>query len=357
MTNKPHNQGENAMLAKKMGRRKLLASAVATATVPAIGAPALAQQRRELVVGTFGGLFEKVLRDSVIPDFERQHNATVKLELGIGTTFIPRIVASPRRAPYDVVYVNDDEAILGEDAGLWLPDQSSRLPSLSRAYESLRPPALPLYGSTIYEFVLVYNPAKMSAPASWGDLWRPGLAVGVPHISNSYGLTFLMIAAQMNGGSETNFGPGFDALKRLQNMKIYRGVTQGFTMFQQGEIDAALFYYHRAVTLIDQGVRVAVARPREGTWGQRTGCQIPRGASNPELAVAWTEATLQTKYQEAFAQQMYSPGNRDTKIEAELAKKHIYGPDAVNAIKSPPWRILNPQRDALLGRWNREFTG
>jgi putative spermidine/putrescine transport system substrate-binding protein len=337
----------------KLSRRRLLAAAAAGA----LASPARAQGRRELIVATFGGLFEKVLRDSVIPEFEQKHNASVKLELGIGSTFIPKIVAAPRRAPYDVVYINDDEAILGADAGLWHADQSTRLPGLARAYDMVKPPALPLYGSTIYEFVLVYNPAKLPEPKSWKDLWRPGITVGAPHISNSYGITFLMIAALLHGGSENDMGPGFAALKQIANLKIYRGVTQGFTMFQQGEIDAALFYYHRGRLLIDQGAKLAIARPSEGTWGQITGCQIPKAAPNPELATAWIEATLATPYQDVFARNLYSPTNRDVTLAPDLAAKHIYGEAMVARIKSPPWRVLNPQRDALLTRWNREFTG
>ena len=76
-------------------------------------------------------------------------------------------------------------------------------------------------------------------------MWAPGVVAGVPHISQSYGLTFLYVAALLNGGSATNLDPGFAAIKRLKNFKIYKNVSQGLSLFQQKEIDAALYYGHR----------------------------------------------------------------------------------------------------------------
>ena len=321
----------------------------------ALANPAIAQPARPFVVGAFGGLFERLLRDQVIPEFERQHDVRVELELGTGSTFIPKLIASGRRAPYDVVYVNDDEAFLGASAGLWLPDQSARMPAEAALYPSLRADALPLYTSIVYSLPLAYRTDKMARPNSWNDLWQPGITVGIPHISNSYGLTFLLIAALLNGGSATNLAPGLEALRRLPRPKIYKGVTQGFTMFQQGEIDAGLFYGHRTQQLIDAGVALAAARPGEGVWGQRTGVQIPKSATRPELSVAWVETTLGIAYQTIFAQELYSPTNRGVVLPPALAAKHVTGDAAIAALKFPDWPAINTQRDELLNRWTQTF--
>ena len=64
----------------------------------------------------------------------------------------------------------------------------------------------------------------------------------MPHPSQGYGLTFLYLAALLNGGSATNLEPGYAAIKRLGNFKIYRSVSQGLSLFQQKEADIALFY-------------------------------------------------------------------------------------------------------------------
>lgn len=321
--------------------------------VPALGRAAWAQDA-PFVVATYGGLFETVLRRDVVPAFEAKHGVPVVLEIGQGTTFLPKLLAAGRRrAPYDVVYVNDDEAALGAGMGLWAPDQSAAMPGMAALYPSLRySPTLPLYTSIVYDFPLLYR-TDLPAPSSWNDLWRIDGPVGVPHISNSYGLTFLLIAALLNGGGAADLAPAFPALKRLRTAKVWRGVTQGYTMFQRGEVVAGLMYNHRGQQLIDEGLPLAMARPAEGTWGQRTGVQIPKAAARPELSAAWADVTLGAPYQAAFAASLYSPSNAAVPLPDPA--RFVTGADRIAALRFPDWDAINGQRDALADRWNREM--
>jgi hypothetical protein len=41
--------------------------------------------------------------------------------------------------------------------------------------------------------------------------------------------------------------------------------------------------------MIDMGLNLTKATPREGLWGQRTGSQIPKNTANMESASAWGE--------------------------------------------------------------------
>lgn len=345
------------MTGHALSRRNFLAGAGALGAATALSRPAIAQ-KQELVVATFGGRFEDLLRQHVIPEFEKKHSATVKLELGFGAVFIPKVIASRGKAPYDVVYLNEDEAYLGQGLNLWAPDQIGKLANAADIYDAVKPPHLPLYGSVIYEFPLVYNPNKMAKPESWGDLWTAkGVTTGVPHLSSLYGICFLLTAAELNGGGADNMAPGFDALKRLPAMKIYKGVTQGDTMIRQGEIDAALFYDQRAILLKDEGLPIDWARPKEGLWGQRTGCQIPASAAQQELALAWVDMTLSPEYQKVFTSELYSPTNRKVQVDERTAARLILGEERVAAMKFAPWDVINPQRDDLMARWTREFAG
>lgn len=332
-------------------RRTVLAGAGALLT-----RPALAQARTPLVVQAFGGVYEKILREQLIPGFEAAHPYAVTLVVADDTTLIPRLVAARGRAPFDVITLNDDAATLLRAAGLLAPDQSPRLPGLADIYDSMKPPRTVVYGNTVYEYDLVYRTAAFpESPTSWTDLWRPGLRVGVPYPGQSYGMTFLFIAALLNGGSATDLGPGFAALKRLGSVKVYRNVGAGLTLFQQGEIDAALYYAHRGQQLADLGFPVARVRPKEGVYAQRTGTQIPRGTGNVEGALAWVAFTLSAPYQAAFVDQIYSPANRTVTMAPAMVTKHIYGEDAVARLRDPPWAELLPQRDAVLDRWAREM--
>jgi choline dehydrogenase len=339
------------VMSAQMSRRFALGAAASALAMPAIG-----QGRRPLIVEAFGGLYEKALRDQVIPEFEKRTGFDVTLVVGDDPSTIAKIVSARNRPSFDVVSLNNDSAILLQQLGLVMPDQSAKLKNIGRIYDSMKPPQTALYGMIIYEYALVYNTRKLPvAPTSWLDLWTMKATVGVPHISQSYGMTFLYIAAVLNGGSATNLTPGFEAIKRLPNYKVYKNVGQGLTMFQQGEIDAALYYGHRAQQMIDMDFPIAKTRPKEGVWGQRTGTQIPKTAANLEGALAWVDTTLDVPYQTVFADQMYSPTNRDVTLPPALAAKHIMGDARVASVQEAPWAELLPQRDALLDRWTREI--
>ena len=340
-------------------RRGLLGAAASSMGGAGLAAttihPARAADVRTLTVATWGGLYEQTLR-KLLPAFESAHNVSVRLDIGLGSTQLPKLIAGRGAAPFSVLYLNDDEAILGQTARLWAPDQSAQLANIADIYANSKPPALPMYGAIVYELPLVYNPAKLTEPMSWQDLWKPGLTVGIPDISNSYGVIFLYIAALLNGGSETNLDPGFAAIKKLANYKIYHGVTDGFTQFQQGEIDAALYYGHRAHQLQDKGIKVAIAHPKEGVWGLRAGVQIPRTAPEMDLARAFVDLVLSPDYQRTYADLLYSPSNRTVALAPDLAAKHVYGATAVEGLRFPKWEALIEARDSIIDRWNREIA-
>lgn len=337
-----------------LNRRDLLAGAgvlaASMAVRPAFGA-------EKFVIGTFGGTYEKILDASVIPGFESANNVQVQKELGWGSKFIPKIIASRKNPPFNLVYINEDEAIFGQGAGLWEDIDTSSTPNVNDIYNVCKPDVVPMYTGIIYEFTCAYNPEKMDAPKSWADLWRPGLNVGVPHISSTYGMIFLMIAAQLNGGSIENLDPGFKALKDLPNMKIYKGVTDGFGKFQRGEVDAALFYRHRIQILKDDGLGIDFTTPSEGTYGMRTGVQIPKNAGNVAAGLDWANRMMGPEYQTAFAPKLYSPSNKNVSLDPGLAAKHVYGQDKVDSLRFADWNILNPKKSELIEKWNKEFTG
>lgn len=340
------------MAAINLNRRHLLTGAAATV----LTRPAIAQQRTPLTVAAYGGVFEKVLREQVIPRFEAENPYNVTLVVTDDSNIIPRLLTARGRSPWDVITINNDAAILLRAHELLAPDRSAEMPGLDDAYPSMRPPSTVIYGTTIYEYDLVYRTAAFpTQPTSWQDLWQPGLKIGVPNVGQSYGMTFLYIAALLNGGDASNLGPGFAAIKRLSNAKIYNNVGHGLTLFQQGEIDAALYYAHRGQQLISLGFPVARVKPKEGVYAQRTGTQIPKGSSNPAGALAWVRTSLSAVYQAAFVPEFYSPANRKVTIPSTQAANFIAGEADVTQLRDPPWEALLPQRDAVLDRWRREL--
>lgn len=337
-------------------RRAALASAAGVLAAPFAARRAGAQGRTPLVVASYGGTHEKAVREHAIPRFEAENPYSVNLVVTDDTNVVPRLLTARGRAPFDVISCNNDAATLLRARGLLLPDQSAKLPGLAQTYDSMKPPRTVVYGNTVYRYDLVYRTAAFPAPpTSWQDLWRPGITVGVPYVGQSYGMTFLYVAALLNGGSATNLDPGFAAIRRLGKYKIYNNVSQGLTLFQQGEIDAALYYGHRGQQMIGMGFPVARAQPKEGVYAQRTGTQIPKGTGNAAGALAWAAFSLTPAYQTPLVEHFYSPANKTVPIPPDQAASFITGEDTVASLRDPPWEQLLPQRDEVLDRWRREL--
>ncbi|MGJ3264985.1 MAG: extracellular solute-binding protein [Salinarimonas sp.] len=335
--------------------RRTVLKGLGAAMVAPLAMPAIAQPRRRLVVQAPGGVYEETLRSKIIPDFEAKHGYEVVFVAGSSPTIIPKILASRSNPPFDVVTINNDISFIGQEADLWETGIADRLPLLDRIYPSMKPPETGMYGLMYYEYPLVYNTSTMDAPTRWMDLWEKDITVAVPNLAASYGMTFLYIAALLHGGDAENLDPGFEAIKRLPRYKIYNNVTQGLNLFQQGEADAGLFYGHRAQQMMNSGLPIAKVRPSEGIWGQRTGAQIPRNASNLEGAIEWINMALDVPYQTELAQFLYAPTNMDVVLTGDAAEQNLMGAELAATVQEAPWQIILPQRDVLLDRWTREI--
>ena len=69
----------------------------------------------------------------------------------------------------------------------------------------------------VYPFGINWRGDLISKPITkWEDLWDPSLKgkIGIPSMSIYQGL-FLIVCANLNGGSERNIDPGFEKLKQL----------------------------------------------------------------------------------------------------------------------------------------------
>lgn len=338
-------------MAFMLNRRGVLAGIAATGL-----AAGGARADESFVVGTFGGPYEKLLRKDIIPDFDRKNHVATQLQFGLGVIFIQRVLASRGHPPYDVFVVNEDEALMGQGAGLFETLDPARLPNLTQVYDIMRPPTVPLYGTMCFQLGCVYNSKRMKPPASWTELWTKGVRVGVAHPQNSYGMLFLMLAAEMNGGGLHYLMPGFAQIRKLDHPKFYRGVVDGIELLRRGEIDASLFYRNRAAQLHDGGQPIGFTEPKEGTFGIRSGVQVPRHAHNLDAAYAWVNMAMSAGYQKVFADAYYSPSNSTLVLPPAEAAKHIYGSKAVHALRYADWATLNAQKSEVYERWDKEFA-
>ena len=100
---------------------------------------------------------------------------------------------------------------------------------------------------------------------TWEDHWRPEFKkqLAVPPPSFDQG-TFLVVAAKINGGSETNIQPGFDKIKQLMPnvVTFYDNDSTSRKLLAQGEVSVLIGNTGSLDYLTEAGIPAEVVNPK-----------------------------------------------------------------------------------------------
>ena len=203
---------------------------------------AQAQTPRELTVIVYGGSFEEGWRKAVIEPFEKA-NPDIKVRIATGLTMetVAMMRAQKADPKIDVIMMDEVGAAQANGEGLYEPLTTAKIPNMDKLYPQFRIAGDPYTKFMYVAQVLAYDKAHVKTPpTSWKDLWNPAYKgfVAIPDIDTTHGTMMLMMAARINGGSEKDIGPGFDALKALKPniVTFWKQHAQVSQMFTQGDI-------------------------------------------------------------------------------------------------------------------------
>ena len=203
-----------------ISRRSLLKGAAAASVIA--GFPAIVRaQSNTLVTTLYGGVYEKNYRLAVIDPFEKKFGAKIEIKYGHSGEWYTSAVVNKENPEIDIAFLSLPiamKAIKTKDVFMDLP-----LDIIPNAKDA-DPIFYDLYdrkgvGFNYAPFGLAYRTDKVSpAPTSWGDLWKPEYAgkVLLPDLSGGGAYETIVIAAMLNGGSETDLEPGYEALRKLK---------------------------------------------------------------------------------------------------------------------------------------------
>src|SRR2546426_12546984 len=101
---------------------------------------------------------------------------------------------------------------------------------------------------------------------TWKDLWDPAYRgkVGLTSVSSNLGLGFLVAAAKINGGSEVNLEPAWQAIKRLQPFVIAPNPTALAQLFEREEVIIGPLWSNDAAILASKGLPIKFVKPESG---------------------------------------------------------------------------------------------
>jgi putative spermidine/putrescine transport system substrate-binding protein len=312
----------------------------------------------ELVAATYPGAFEESYRKVLLPLVKQETGAQITLTPVLALDQVAKVAASRANPPLDVLLLDEGPMIDAMPLDIFAPfpaDKSKSNAELGAPFQSkgVGPTV------TVQLIGIAYNPKKVSTPpTSWLDLWKPEFKgrVGLPDIESSLGTVFMVEVAKLKGGSEKDLTPAFAALKELLPNIGAIAPNPGAlgTLFQQGQIDIAPFYFNNTLLIADKGVDVAFTKPESGLVLVRTSMHIAKNTKAPDVALAWidgaTNAEVQAKLQ--AAPYYLVPTNSKAPFSDLITKIVGGGPDALLKNPIPDWPTINASRTA----WLKEFT-
>ncbi|UFN47885.1 ABC transporter substrate-binding protein [Roseomonas sp. OT10] len=325
-----------------------------------LGKPAQAQQT--LYVAGYGGSFERMMRERIIPPFEQANNLRVEYVAGQSTATLAKLQAQRGQQELDIAIVDDGPMYQAVQFGFCAPIEAS--PVLNDLYPLARLDEKAVafgVGATVPVYnERVFAEKGWAPPASWADLGNPAFRgqLALLGAASTTGLHGLIMVARAKGGGEANIDPGFAAFRseiRPNVVTFAPSAPKIEELLQSGEISLSVLSRSRVTALRAMGLPIAAATPKEGPVALMTTiCPVAKSTVSP-AAQAFIRHMLSPEMQRIFASGGYGPVNRTTQLTEKEAEAVPFGAEAVNSLVTLDWPTINRQRAAWTQRWNREI--
>jgi len=326
--------------------------------------PGAAQKKVELVVNSYGGAFEKFMRGTLLPEFQKRYPwIEIKLDVGLAKSWLANLRASGvKDPPYDVMMTNEIWANIERGEGFFDPIPLKRAPFLKDVYDHLRNPKDNGVLGVIMPIGIAYRPDLLkemgkAPPTSWKDLWDPDYAGkrGLYTITNSAGMMFVLLASQIWGESQYDLEAGFKAIKRLKPFKLvdFSGTME--IALTRGEIAIGVLDRPAVTRVKRQGVNMAFAYPKEGLFMFEQDFNVLKGSKVKDAAYCYINWILSPESQLLWMDKfMTVPANRTVEIPEDLKDEILLVGDRIKEILKWDWTWINARRDGVIERWNKE---
>ncbi|HJQ55590.1 MAG TPA: extracellular solute-binding protein [Vineibacter sp.] len=341
-------------------RRAALQGAAGLAGAASLGAPALAQDNKKLVLGTWGGDYSKLLAKNV----EGPHLAAKGWEVVKDEAQAPprkaKVQAEKplRRGTTDIQALSAGDMFDLAQADLLEKLDYSKIPNAPHLLTEMKY----MWGvGHIYSGkVILFNPKLVSTPPTgFADTLDPkhGNKLGIIDIQYQY---TMMAAALASGGSMTDYEPGKARLLecRKAGARIYptnEALAQGL---KNEEIGLCIMWKARAVQWQNAGINVQTVAAKEGVPLFISGFCMPKNAPNKDGGYAYLNAMLEPSAQEGFAVDMgYNPTVKNAKVASDVQQRIGFTEEEVKRLKDLDYGYLSKNDTAFKEWWDKTFKG
>lgn len=318
----------------------------------------VAQEKGPLVVGTYGGKYDKALQEAVVKQFKEKYKVDIIFDPGYNTS---KMISESGNPSVDLAMQDDITLYQGVESSMQKID-ASLLTHKDELYDG----AIDKTGYGVYllwgRYGLVYRTDLVKEkPTSWNDLWDEQYKgkVTMNKFGASNTLQLLEISGKLNGGDNKDLTKAWEKFGQLAaNSKAVAASTANLTdMLTTGEVVIAPWWDGRAYALQAEGVPVDFVTPKEGAYATITELIIPKGAKNPYLAHAFIDMCIEAKAQAKLAEIIkYGPVNKNAVLDEATKKIVLSDPEDVKKLLNCDWATLAPQRIQLTNEYDRNIA-
>ena len=289
-----------------------------------------------LTLSTWGGITQDSIKAYVAPEFERSTGAKLAYDIGgLGARY-NKLLAQRANPSADVFFSTDEAIVSGRKAGILTDAAMKNIPNYSEVADwakTVKPEGagdqLPGVPYTLIAYVLAFNPEIVKQPpTSWADMWRPEFAGKLAFASPVHSMmpAFVIVAAELAGGSASNPDAGFKKLAELRPAKLTVFWTDWAPLNKSGDVTLGTEFDYYLEAMKNQKYPIDYVIPKEKGFGASEYVSIVKGTKNQELAEEFLNQMIAQKAQHAFAVETFQgPINTKVSLSSAEAKRCACG--------------------------------
>ncbi|KIL35473.1 ABC transporter substrate-binding protein [Cohnella kolymensis] len=317
----------------------------------------------EITIASNGGKVERAIRDVIAPKFKEKYGIKVNYIAGLSSENLSKVELQKNAPQIDIAMYAPLDVQRAYTKGLTEPLDEKSIPNLSKVdprFVAVDKVGLPVFG---YVYAPAYNTETFEKNGigpvnSWNDLVRAEYKgkTAYADITSDFGFATFYSLAKANGGSLDNLEPGLEKAKELAGYSdtFYKNSTQMIPAMQQGAADITVLTSYSIAELIESGVPLKMALPKEGVPLQAANFTIVKNAPNKKAAQDFLNFLITEESQKLFAEEAFYPVLKGMKVapkyEASIGLKDtdpVFSPDVVK---------LGEIRAAWTERYAKEVT-
>jgi putative spermidine/putrescine transport system substrate-binding protein len=318
----------------RMSRRQLLAGAPAVALAGSLSAPFVSKgiaagkyEGKTIQLQNWGGFEGQFVQKYILDPFQQDTGAKVVVETGWTSASVAKLRAQKSDPKLDIVMFDDIGVITAGREDLLENLDLNASPSVKDVA-----PEFIMEGRGVGFFVYVnsiaYSTRAFSSPPdSWGVIWDPKYKgkVILPSIDSTSIYKVLIAAALLNGGSQRNLEPGFEAMKRLKpNIhSLSKNLALIAESLRSGDADLTSWQTSVMKEYISMGYPIGVTLDlKEGIFGTPGCISIVKGhKADRAMLNELVNYALDPRVQEQLAAEYWvSPTNQKVAVPEKVAK-------------------------------------